>query len=74
MMAGGYDNTLTISSSMTNVAHDILRLTAPVSAHLAPPAMDVFDHDLNFEGENLLCLFPSSALPYLHSLGPCGVN
>jgi hypothetical protein len=69
MMAGGYDNTLTISSSMTNVAHDILRLSAPDSGHLVAPAMDAFDHDLNFEGENLLCLFPPSVLSLLHSLG-----
>jgi hypothetical protein len=61
MMAGGYDNTLTIASSM-NVAHnDILRLTSP-SAHLGGAGMDTFDHGLNFEGENLLYLFPASPL------------
>ena len=55
MMAGGYDNTLTISSSMINLAqNDILRLTTPDSAHSGAPGMDTFDHDLNFEGENLL--------------------
>jgi hypothetical protein len=65
MMAGGYDNTLTISSSMTNVAqNDILRLTAPDSGHLGAPGMDAFDHDLNFEGENLMCLFPTVVTSY----------
>lgn len=60
MMAGGYDNTLTISTSMTNVAqNDILRLTTP-DGHLGGPGMDAFDHDLNFEGENLLYSFPAS--------------
>ncbi|KAG0649610.1 Nonrepressible acid phosphatase regulator pacG [Hyphodiscus hymeniophilus] len=53
-MAGGYDNTLTISSSSNNPPSDILRLSAPDSGHLGPPGMDAFDHDLNFEGDNLL--------------------
>lgn len=52
-MAGGYDNTLTIASSMNVAQNDILRLTSP-SAHLGGSGMDAFDHDLNFEGENLL--------------------
>ena len=65
-MAGRYD-TLTISSSsstsLTNVAHgDILRLTAPESGHLGEPSMDTFDHDLHFEGEGLLYLFPYAPL------------
>jgi hypothetical protein len=74
MMDRGYDNTLTISSSMTNVAqNDILRLTAPDSGqHLG--SMDAFDHDLNFEGENLLYLLPAPPLSLLDSLGNCGVN
>ena len=71
MMDRGYDNTLTISSSMTNVAqNDILRLSP--GQHLG--AMDAFDHDLNFEGESLLYLFPSPPLSLLDSLGICGVN
>ena len=61
MMAGGSDNTLTISLPMTNVAqNDILRLTTPDSRHMGPPGMDDFDHDLNFEGESLLYLSPPS--------------
>jgi hypothetical protein len=69
MMDRGYDNTLTISSSMTNAAqNDILRLSAPDSAHLRAPGMDAFDHDLNFEGENLLYLFPAPPRSLLDSL------
>jgi hypothetical protein len=70
MMAGSYDNTLTISSSMTNVAqNDILRLTSPDSAHMLP-GMDAFDHDLNFEGNNLLYLSLSSCFIF----GESGVS
>jgi hypothetical protein len=55
----GYDNTLTIAASMNNLAQsDILRLSAPDSSHLGAPAMDAFDHDLNFEGNNLLYTYP----------------
>jgi hypothetical protein len=69
MMDRGYDNTLTISSSMTNVAqNDILRLSAPDSSHLRAPGMDAFDHDLNFEGENLLYLFSAPSLLSLDCL------
>jgi hypothetical protein len=51
----GYD-TLTISSTTSAAAApngDILRLTTPDTGHLT---MDAFDHDLNFEGDGLLCV------------------
>jgi hypothetical protein len=65
-MAGGYDNTLTLSS-MTNVAqNDIIHLTAPETARLGVNTMDAFDRDLNFEGEHLLY-----ALLSLPPLLPC---
>jgi len=64
MMDRGYDNTLTISSAQ----NDILRLSAPNSGHLGAPGMDAFDHDLNFEGENLLYLFFCALLSLLDSL------
>jgi hypothetical protein len=63
-MAGGHkDNTITLSSSVPNVApHDILHLTTPDSVHLES-AMDAFDpHELNFDGGELLYLFPSPSL------------
>ena len=61
MMDRGYDNTLTISSA----ENDILRLSAPDSGHLGTPDMDAFDHDLNFEGENLLYYSPALYCHYL---------
>jgi hypothetical protein len=54
-MAGYDTGTLTISSMNVNVAqHDILRLTAPDSRAMNLNHMDAFDHDLNFDGGDLL--------------------
>jgi hypothetical protein len=40
---------------MTNVSqNDILGLSTPDPAHWRALGMDAFDHDLNFEGDNLL--------------------
>ena len=49
MMAAGYDNTLTISPMANIGQHNILRLDSALD-------MDAFDHDLNFEGDNILYL------------------
>jgi hypothetical protein len=51
----GYDAgglIMTASSS-----DDILRLSGPDNGLLG--AVDAFDHDLNFEGDGLLCVPPS---------------
>ena len=55
----GYDAgglIMTASSS-----DDILRLSGPDNGREMLGAMDAFDHDLNFEGEGLLCVCPFSA-------------
>lgn len=62
----GYD-TLTISSMASAAAapnRDILRLTTP-DAHLS---IDAFDHDLNFEGDGLLCVSFSYSVPSIRSI------
>lgn len=55
----GYDAgglIMTASSS-----DDILRLSGPDNGREMLGAMDAFDHDLNFEGDGLLCVSPFSA-------------
>jgi hypothetical protein len=38
-------------------SNDILRLSGPDNSHeMLGRGMDAFDHDLNFEGDGLLCV------------------
>ena len=62
-MAGYDTGTLTISSMNVNVAQDdILRLTAPASGAMNLNHMAAFNHDLNFDGGDLLYIIRFSPL------------
>lgn len=55
-MDAGYDNNGTLTMNVP--PNDILRLTAPDST-LMGGNMNAFDHDINYDGGDLLCVFPS---------------
>ena len=50
----GYDAGGLIMTASTS--DDILRLSGPDNGREMLGAMDAFDHDLNFEGDGLLCV------------------
>jgi len=52
----GYDAGGLIMTATTS--NDIMRLSGPDNGHqMLGGGMDAFDHDLNFDGDGLLCVF-----------------